>query len=104
LFEAVETFYHLLASGRDQSGPQLLPALDVLPMQGMSPHAEICEQRAIGLWRLATRRVPVTIMPVASALLRVESADFYRQLALTLRVGDEVPLEDVVAHLDKRRL
>jgi transcription-repair coupling factor (superfamily II helicase) len=99
LFEAVETFYHLLASGRDQSGPQLLPALDVLPMQGMSPHAEICEQRAIGLWRLATRRVPVTIMPVASALLRVESADFYRQLALTLRVGDEVPLDDVVAHL-----
>ena len=99
LFEAVETFYHLLASGRDQSGPQLLPALDVLPMQGMSPHAEICEQRAIGLWRLATRRVPVTIMPVASALLRVESADFYRQLALTLRVSDEVPLEDVVAHL-----
>jgi transcription-repair coupling factor (superfamily II helicase) len=99
LFEAVETFYHLLASGRDQSGPQLLPALDVLPMQGMSPHAEICEQRAIGLWRLATRRVPVTILPVASALLRVESADFYRQLALALRVGDEVPLEDVVAHL-----
>ena len=100
LFEAVETFYHLLTAGRDQSGPQLLPALDVLPMQGMSPHAEICEQRAIGLWRLATRRVPVTIMPVASALLRVESADFYRQLALTLRVGDEVPLEDVVAHLE----
>jgi transcription-repair coupling factor (superfamily II helicase) len=99
LFEAVETFYHLLTSGRDQAGPQLLPALDVLPMQGMSPHAEICEQRAIGLWRLATRRVPVTIMPVASALLRVESADFYRQLALTLRVGDEVPLEDVLAHL-----
>ena len=26
--------------------------------------------------------------------------DFYRQLALTLRVGDELPLEDVIAHLE----
>jgi transcription-repair coupling factor (superfamily II helicase) len=100
LFEAVETFHTLLVASRDAAGPQLLPALDVLPMQGMSPHAEICEQRAIGLWRLATRRVPITVMPVASALLRIESGDFYRQLALTLRVGDEVPLQDVIAHLE----
>jgi transcription-repair coupling factor (superfamily II helicase) len=100
LFEAAQTFYSLLVGGPEHSGPLLLPALDVLPMQGMSPHAEICEQRAIGLWRLATRRVPLTVMPVASALLRIESGDFYRQLALTLRVGDEVPFEDVVAHLE----
>ena len=100
LFEAVETFYTLLIANRETAGPQLLPALDVLPMQGMSPHAEICEQRAIGLWRLATRRVPITIMPVASAMLRIEPGDFYRQLALNLRVGEEVPLQDVVAHLE----
>jgi len=100
LFEAIGTFYSLLIGDREVSGPQLLPGLDVLPMQGMSPHAEISEQRAIGLWRLATRRVPITIMPVASALLRIEPASFYRQLALTLRVGDEVPLQDVVAHLE----
>ena len=100
LFEGVETFYSLLVAAREGAGPQLLPALDALPMQDLSPHAEICEQRAIGLWRLATRRVPVTVMPVASALLRVESGDFYRQLALNLHVGDEVPLQDVVAHLE----
>jgi transcription-repair coupling factor (superfamily II helicase) len=100
LFEATETFYGLLVPAREQPAPQLLPALDVLPMQGISPHAEICEQRAIGLWRLATRRVPLTILPVASALLRIEPGDFYRQLALTLRVGDEVSLDDVVAHLE----
>jgi len=69
-------------------------------MQGISPHAEVCEQRAIGLWRLATRRVPLTIVPVASALLRIEPAAFYRQLALGLKVGDELPLLDVVAHLE----
>ena len=100
LFEAVETFHTLLIGPRDSASPQLLPSLDVLPMQGMSPHAEICEQRAIGLWRLATQRVPLTVMPLASAMLRVEAADFYRQLALHLRVGDEVPLQDVIGHLE----
>jgi len=99
LSEALETFFALLASG-DRPAPQLLPALDVLPLQNLSPHAEICEQRAIGLWRLATQRAPITVLPVASALLRIHPGEFYRQLALKLKVGDEVPLEDLVAHLE----
>ena len=100
LSESIATFFDLLVSGRDRPAPILLPPVDVLPMQHMSPHAEICEQRAVGLWRLASQRVPVTVLPIASALLRVHPADFYRQLALTLRVGDEVPLDDVIAHLE----
>jgi transcription-repair coupling factor (superfamily II helicase) len=98
LYESLATFYNLLVSG--DGGPLSLPALDVLPMQNMSPHAEIREERAIGLWQLAARRVPMTVMPVASVLLRLQAPDFYRQLALTLRVGEELPLEDVVAHLE----
>ena len=98
LAETVETFFKLMVA-EDAGAPQLLPALDVLPTQNLSPHAEICEARAIGLWRLAANRAPVTILPVASALLRIEPGEFYRQLALRLKVGDELPLEDVVAHL-----
>ena len=98
LFEAVNTFFGLFAAD-DRNGPQLLPALDVLPLQNLSPHAEILEERAIGLWRLATQRVPITILPVASAMLRIEPAEFYRQLALKLRVGEELPLDEVIAHL-----
>ncbi len=100
LSEAIDTFFDLLASGRGVPRPQLLPALDVLPGQRLSPHAEISEQRAIGLWRLASERVPITVTPVASALLRTASADFYRQLALTINVGEELPLEDLVTHLE----
>ena len=99
LFEAVQALYSMLSS-EDRVGPQLLPALDVLPLQNLSPHAELCEQRAIGLWSLATQRVPITVLPVASALLRIEPGDFYRQLALHLRVGEELPLDEVVAHLE----
>ncbi len=99
LTESVKTFFGLLVAGRGNPQPQLLPALDVLPAQRLSPHAEISEQRAIALWRLATERVPITVAPVGAVLLRTEPADFYRQLALTLRAGDEIALQDLAAHL-----
>src|SRR5580698_3798693 len=98
LGELVETFFGLLVTS-DLPGPQTIPAMDVLPAQRMSPHSEISAERAIGLWRLAARKTSITITPVASALLRTEAAEFYRQLALTLRVGEEIPLEDLLAHL-----
>ncbi len=100
LAELSSTFFDLLVSAREIPRPQLLPALDVLPHQRLSPHTEIAEQRAIGLWRLASGRTTITVTPIASALLKTETADFYRQLALTIRVGEEVPLEDLLAHLE----
>jgi len=99
LSEALDAFFSLLGPGGG-AAPQTLPALDVLPLQNLSPHAEILEERAIGLWRLSTGRAPITVLPAASALLRIHPADFYRQLALTLRVGDEVPLEEIISHLE----
>lgn len=99
LEERIGAFFDLLASGRETQRPQTLPALDVLPHQNLSPHSEISEQRAIGLWRISTREVPITLAPIQSVLLRTESRDFYRQLALTLRVGEELALEDVITHL-----
>ncbi len=66
----------------------------------MSPHAEILERRAVGLCRLASERVSITVTPVSSALLRIQPAGFYRQLYTTLRAGDEIPLEELVAHLE----
>ncbi len=100
LLESVEVFFDLFFEGRNLPTPQLIPALDVLPHQRMSPHNEIEEKRAVGLWRLAAQKIPITITPVASALLRTESAEFYRQLALVLRTGEEMALEDVVQHLE----
>ena len=100
LLESIDVFFHLLLEGREQVSPQLLAALDVLPHQHLSPHNDIAEKRAIALWRLSTQRVPITVAPVAAALLRTEPAEFYRQLALTLRVSEELPLHDVLEHLE----
>jgi transcription-repair coupling factor (superfamily II helicase) len=100
LAETSRAFFEALFADREPPRPQLLPAMDVLPGHGLSPHAEICQQRALALWRLSVERVPITIAPVASALLRLQPPEFYRQLALRLRVGEEACLEDVVAHLE----
>ena len=100
LLTAVEVFFEMLLEGRELPPPQLIPALDVLPHQRLSPHNEIEEKRAVGLWRLSSHRIPITIAPIASALLRTESPDFYRQLALVLRTGEEIPLDDLVQHLE----
>ncbi|MBC7928776.1 MAG: transcription-repair coupling factor [Bryobacteraceae bacterium] len=99
LIELVRTFFDLLIEDTRVGRPQLFPALDVIPSQNLSPHSELAEERAVALWRLSSQPVPITIAPVASALLRLENRDFYRQLALTLKTGDEVSLEDVVTHL-----
>ncbi|MBV8846769.1 MAG: transcription-repair coupling factor, partial [Bryobacterales bacterium] len=101
LTELIQTFFELLAGKAEAGRPLLLPALDVLPGQKLSPHTEILEQRAIGLWRLAAAnpQPPITIAPVGSALLKTNAPDFYRGLALDLRSGDELPLDSVEEHL-----
>jgi len=101
LSELTQTFFELLVGKADAGRPLLLPAFDVLPGQKLSPHNEIAEQRAIGLWRLATasNQAPITIAPVASALFRTHDADYYRRLALDVRAGEELPLDAIEEHL-----
>ncbi len=99
LAELCEAFFALLIARAEAGYPQLLPAWDVLPGQKLSPHTEIAEQRAIGLWRVSTGAAPITIAPIGSAMLRVQDAAYYRRLALDLRVGEELPLDAIEAHL-----
>jgi len=99
LAELTATFFDLLIGRQEVGRPSLLPALDVLPGQRLSPHTEISEQRAIGLWRMAAGTAPITITPAASVLLRTHDAEYYRRLALAIRSGEELPLETIESHL-----
>jgi transcription-repair coupling factor (superfamily II helicase) len=99
LAELVETFFGLLVGRTDSGRPALLPAFDVLPGQRLSPHSAICAQRAAGLYRLGNSKAPITIAPIASVLTRTQDAGFYERLSLTLRKGEELPLEMIEAHL-----
>jgi transcription-repair coupling factor (superfamily II helicase) len=96
--QTTATFLEWLEPGADSS-VQILPGLDCSPYEGRSPHAEIQEQRAVALWSLARGGVRVLFAPVAAALARFRESAFYYSLALELKVGDELNLDDLVEHL-----
>jgi transcription-repair coupling factor (superfamily II helicase) len=76
-----------------------LPALDCSPYENRSPHAEVLEQRAVTLWRLARGRARVLYVPLPAALGRYRERAFYSSLALELKLGDELDLADLTEHL-----
>jgi transcription-repair coupling factor (superfamily II helicase) len=76
-----------------------LPAHDVLPFENLSPHPDVQAQRAAALWKLATGVASILIAPVESAALRLFDRDYYANLAVMLRRGEEVDLEVLTGHL-----
>jgi transcription-repair coupling factor (superfamily II helicase) len=77
----------------------VLPAFDCSPYEGRSPHPEISEHRAVTLWRVARGGVRVLVAPLPAALGRFRQASHYGSLALELKVGDELSLDDLIEHL-----
>jgi transcription-repair coupling factor (superfamily II helicase) len=75
------------------------PAHDVLPFENLSPHPDVQEQRAAALWKLATGAVDILISPVESAALKLFDLEYYANLAVTLKRGEEVDIEVLTAHL-----
>jgi len=76
-----------------------LPAFDCSPYEGRSPHPEILERRALALWNIARGRALVLVAPLAAALGRFADATYYRSLALELKPGEEIGLQDLAEHL-----
>ena len=72
--------------------------------QKLSPHPEISEQRVTGVWRLVEGHTSIAVTPVASALLRTENADAYRQLAVTLETGEDMPARSAYGSSRERRI
>ena len=99
LHEAVTAWFEMVAAEESDFAPCLLPAHDVTPFDGLSPHPDIAQSRAIALWRMAQRRVSILVTPIAAALQRVAPPDSYRRLAWQVRVGGEWPLERLVQRL-----
>ncbi len=77
-----------------------LPARDVLPFQNLSPHPELQEERATALWKIATGAASIVVSPLAATAIRLRSADYYTDLARTIRRGESFDLEALLAHLN----
>jgi len=77
-----------------------LPNHDVLPFQNLSPHPEIQEERAVALWKIATGAASFVVSPVAATALRLRSAEYYADLARTLRRGETLNVDSLLPHLN----
>ena len=77
-----------------------LPARDVLPFQNLSPHPELQEERATALWKIAAGTASIVVTPVAAAAIRLRSADYYADLARTIRRGESLDTDALLAHLN----
>jgi transcription-repair coupling factor (superfamily II helicase) len=77
-----------------------LPARDVLPFQNLSPHPELQEERATALWKIATGAASIVITPVAAAVIRLRPADYYSDLARTIRRGESFDVDALLGHLN----
>lgn len=76
-----------------------LPAHDVLPFEGLSPHPEILEQRAEVLSRIANGDARLVIAPIEAASMRFFPPEYYAKLARRLRPGEEVDVEELTSYL-----
>ena len=77
-----------------------LPARDVLPFQNLSPHPELQEERATTLWKIAAGTASIVVSPVAATAIRLRSADYYADLARTVRRGESLDTDSLLAHLN----
>ncbi len=98
LAASIQFFYTALA-GQQATNVAVLPALDVMPWQDASPHPDILETRAITLWHYASGHTHIVVAPIAAARMRLDEAGFYASQARTLIRGQEVSLDELVAHL-----
>jgi transcription-repair coupling factor (superfamily II helicase) len=78
-----------------------LPAHDVLPFENLSPHPEIQETRAATLWKIAahSNTARLVIAPVEAACMKLFPRDYYRALALHLKLGEEYMPDMLIEHL-----
>src|ERR1700688_712926 len=91
--------FHELIGGNDPDSIVSLPTRDVLPFQNLSPHPEIQEERAVALWKIATGAASFVVSPVAATALRLRSAEYYDDLARTVRRGEMLDVDSLLPHL-----
>ncbi len=98
LVEPLRWFYRAV-TGKPGHRVVHLPALEVLPYDGRSPHAEISEDRAVALWRFANGDADLMIAPVQAALWRMRESEFYRHLARTIERDQDIPHRELLDFL-----
>src|SRR6267143_106362 len=87
-----------LTNACDRGSVVSLPARDVLPFQNLSPHPELQEERATALWKIAAGTASIVVSAAAATAIRLRSASYYADLARTVRRGESIETDALIAH------
>ncbi len=98
LLDPLRWFYRAV-TGKPSQRVAMLPALEVLPYEERSPHADILEARAVTLWRMAAGEVDLLIAPVEAALWRMRNPSYYREIAKRVARDQSLAHEDLTRFL-----
>lgn len=98
-FKQTTAFFHRLFTNRDEGSVATFPELEPGPYSGLSPHAEILEQRALALWRLFERKLDILICPPAALMTRMPDVRGAFSGVPDLAVGTERSPEELVQYL-----
>jgi transcription-repair coupling factor (superfamily II helicase) len=78
-----------------------VPALDVDPYRGVSPHPAALEARAQALYQLSRGEVRVALIPLKSLLMRTTPPSAIKQLGREFEVGKDYDFEELMALLPR---
>lgn len=94
-------FFHRIlgAESAVESGIFNLPAAEIDPYSGASPHAELLEERAQALWRLAEGQGDIVLITARSLLQRFIAPEQVKQSVITIAVGEEHSIRDLIDHV-----
>ncbi len=94
-------FFYCAFNNRAECDNQLftLPSSETDPYGGTSPHADVLERRALALWRLTAGAGDIVLMTARSLMRRYVAIGQIKQAIVTLRAGEELPLDYLIEHL-----
>lgn len=103
-FERDLRFFYCSLNGKSDCEAEVftVPASEADPFSGTSPHAEILEKQALALWQLATSNQnagQIVMLTARSLIQRFIAPNEIKQAEVKLRIGDELPLDDLLSHL-----
>jgi transcription-repair coupling factor (superfamily II helicase) len=96
---AQELQFYLTLLSQNPMEVAYLPALEVDPYRGLSPHPEISAARAKAIWQLLQDKPRILIASVQSAAVRLHQPERLLNYCLMLKVGEEMSPEMIREHL-----
>ena len=77
----------------------IIPGSEADPYRGLSPHPEIAEKRAVGLWRLLRGYQGFVVTTLASIVTRLPSPATFLSRCIQLETGNFFPLDHLLKQL-----